>query len=150
MNRLSYLAYQYIDGECSLHIPNHIVALEFTSCSFRRPSSFTCSSILPNIKFLQICNCRFSNYSFQRLLNMCPNVVHISITTSSWDEVIALPSNMLSIIWKHNEGEFTLSFHSILSAYGSRIQPEIQCIHNVLCDISYSEYLDARSYGKLH
>ena len=110
MNRLSYLAYQYIDGsECSIHIPNHIVALEFTSCTFRTPSAFNSSSVLPNIKFLQICNCRFHNYSFQRLLNMCPNVVHISITTSSWDEVISVPSNALSIIWKHNEGEVTLS-----------------------------------------
>ena len=110
MNRLSYLAYQYIDGDdCTLHIPEHIVALEFTSCSFRNPSFLTSSSVLSNIKFLQICNCRFSRASFQRLLSMCPNVVHISVTTSSWDDTIYLPSNLLSIIWRHNEGHCSLS-----------------------------------------
>ena len=113
MNRLQYLAYQYIDkytdSDIALHVPNHIVALEFTSCSFTKPTFITGATVLPNIKFLQICNCRFSNYSLQKLLAMCPNIVHISVTTSFWDGVITLPSSLLSIIWKHNEGEFTLS-----------------------------------------
>ena len=109
MHRLSYLAYQYIDGHCSLHIPNHIVALEFTSCSFNSPSCFVHrDSVLSNIKFLQICNCRFSNQSFQKLLSLCPNVVHLSVTTSSWDNAVTLPSSLLSIIWKHNDGDFML------------------------------------------
>eukprot|EP01084_Bolivina_argentea_P256059 430978_1 len=112
MNRLSYLAYQYIDYDSILHIPSNIVALEFTSCSFSTATSFMSisnESVCKSIRFLQICNCRFSNYSFQRLLTLCSNVVHISITTSSWNGTISLPSSLCSIIWRHNDGDFTIS-----------------------------------------
>eukprot|EP00483_Globobulimina_turgida_P000702 UN00702 len=109
MRRLSYVAYQNIDvdAESTLQIAANIIALEFTSCSFHSPSCFV--SICSNIKFLQICNCRFTNHSFQQLLALCPNVIHISITTSSWDGTISLPSNLLSIIWKSNDGDLDLS-----------------------------------------
>eukprot|EP00484_Ammonia_sp_Unknown_P019890 CAMPEP_0197026464 /NCGR_PEP_ID=MMETSP1384-20130603/6542_1 /TAXON_ID=29189 /ORGANISM="Ammonia sp." /LENGTH=669 /DNA_ID=CAMNT_0042455129 /DNA_START=27 /DNA_END=2036 /DNA_ORIENTATION=+ len=133
MHRLQYLAYQYIDVQCSLHIPPQIIALEFTSCSFNAHCFVPNTGILPNIKFLQINNCRFKNYSFQRLLSMCPNVVHLSITTSSWDDTINLPSNLLSITWRHNEGEFSVArcekvWEVAVTIYDTEIIEQLQTV----------------------
>jgi len=139
MRRLSYIAYQYITkikGDFRLHIPQSVVALELTSCSFHSPCFVTDSQLFPNVKFLQICNCRFTNYSFQRLLTMCPNVVHISITTSSWDGIVAMPSSALSIIWKHNQGDFTMRHcHSVwevsLTIYDSAMIEQLENVHSL-------------------
>jgi len=139
LKSLSYLAYQYITkvrGDFNLHIPSSVVALEFTSCSFHCASFITDVQVLPNVKFLQICNCRFTNYSFQKLLTMCPNLVHLSITTSSWDGIIALPSSLLSVIWKHNEGDFTVRHcHNVwevsLTIYDSAMMEQLEHTHSL-------------------